>query len=415
MLFTTFFAENLRISLSSIRSNLLRTVLTVMIIAVGITALVGILTAIDSIRKSITREFTFMGANTFTITSRGMRVQVGNQQIRTRNYSYISFNQAKEFKEQFEFPAQVSVSVYATGNATLKRGSEKTNPNVGVRGIDEGYLNTAGYEILRGRNFSAEEISGARNVALVSEQIARLLFPGGENPVDGEISVGSGRYTVVGVLKSKGGGFGSGGDLICFIPYSNARVFFTRPAMNFEIQVKPEDTGLVEAAIGEAEARFRIVRGLAPIDETDFNIDKSDNLVNILLDNIKNITLVATIIGIITLFGAAIGLMNIMLVSVTERTREIGTRKAIGAKASTIRQQFLMEAVVIGQIGGIVGIILGILMGNLVSVMIESTFIIPWVWIISGVLICFGVGIASGYYPAVKAAGLDPIEALRYE
>lgn len=415
MLFTTFFAENLRISLSSIRSNLLRTVLTVMIIAVGITALVGILTAIDSIRKSITREFTFMGANTFTITSRGMRVQVGNQQIRTRNYSYISFNQAKEFKEQFEFPAQVSVSVYATGNATLKRGSEKTNPNVGVRGIDEGYLNTAGYEILRGRNFSAEEISGARNVALVSEQIARLLFPGGENPVDGEISVGSGRYTVVGVLKSKGGGFGSGGDLICFIPYSNARVFFTRPAMNFEIQVKPEDTGLVEAAIGEAEARFRIVRGLAPIDETDFNIDKSDNLVNILLDNIKNITLVATIIGIITLFGAAIGLMNIMLVSVTERTREIGTRKAIGAKASTIRQQFLMEAVVIGQIGGIVGIILGILMGNLVSVMIGSTFIIPWVWIISGVLICFGVGIASGYYPAVKAAGLDPIEALRYE
>lgn len=415
MRFTTFFAENLRISLSSIRSNLLRTVLTVMIIAVGITALVGILTAIDSIRKSITREFTFMGANTFTITSRGMRVQVGNQQIRTRNYSYISFNQAKEFKEQFEFPAQVSVSVYATGNATLKRGSEKTNPNVGVRGIDEGYLNTAGYEILRGRNFSAEEISGARNVALVSEQIARLLFPGGENPVDGEISVGSGRYTVVGVLKSKGGGFGSGGDLICFIPYSNARVFFTRPAMNFEIQVKPEDTGLVEAAIGEAEARFRIVRGLAPIDETDFNIDKSDNLVNILLDNIKNITLVATIIGIITLFGAAIGLMNIMLVSVTERTREIGTRKAIGAKASTIRQQFLMEAVVIGQIGGIVGIILGILMGNLVSVMIGSTFIIPWVWIISGVLICFGVGIASGYYPAVKAAGLDPIEALRYE
>ncbi len=412
---TTLFAENIRIALNSIRVNLLRTVLTVLIIAVGITALVGILTAIESIKSSITKEFTFMGANTFTISSRGMRVQVGNKRYRSRNYEYISYYQAKEFKESFDFPAIVSVSVSATSTATLKYGSEKTNPNVSVRGIDENYLETSGYEVEQGRGFSIQDIENGRNVTLIGSDLVNRLFDKDENPIEKVISVGSGKYRVVGVLKSKGSGFGGGGDLICFIPYTNTRTYFSRPNMNFNVQVKVTRPELIDAATGQAEATFRVVRSLSPLDESDFNIEKSDNLVNILMENVKNITFVATIIGLITLLGAAVGLMNIMLVSVTERTREIGVRKAIGAKGRTVKQQFLVEAIVIGQIGGFLGIIIGIIMGNMVSALIGSTFVVPWMWIIIGVILCFIVGVVSGYYPAQKASRLDPIEALRYE
>lgn len=412
---TTLFIENIRIALQSIRSNILRSILTVMIIAIGITALVGILTAIESIKTSITKEFTVLGANTFSITSRGMRVQIGNQRYRTKNYSYISYYEAKEFKAQYNFPATSSISVNSTSTATLKYGAEKTNPNISVRGIDLDYLFTSGYEINQGRSFSEDDMNSGRNMALIGSELAKRLFKGGENPIQKEISIGNGKYKVIGVLKEKGSGFGGSSDMVCFIPYSNSRNYFSRPNMNFDIQIKVNQPELMDAAIGQAESVFRIVRDLSPLDETDFNIEKSDNIVNLLLKNIKNITLVATIIGFITLLGAAVGLMNIMLVTVTERTREIGVRKAIGAKSLTVKQQFLIEAIVIGQIGGLLGIIIGILVGNLVSVMIGSSFVIPWGWILMGVALCFGVGIISGYYPAQKASELDPIESLRYE
>lgn len=412
---SALFIENIRIAMQSIRSNILRSILTVMIIAIGITALVGILTAIESIKTSITKEFTVLGANTFSITSRGMRVQIGNQRYRTKNYSYISYYEAKEFKQQFDFPATASISVNSTGTATLKYGSEKTNPNITVRGIDLDYLFTSGYEVNQGRSFSDDDIIAGRNMVLIGSELAKKLFKGMENPLGKEISIGNGKYKVIGVLKEKGSGFGGSSDMACFIPYSNSRTYFSRPNMNFDIQIMVNQSELMDAGIGQAESIFRMVRDLSPLDESDFNIEKSDNIVNLLLKNIKNITLVATIIGFITLLGAAVGLMNIMLVSVTERTREIGVRKAIGAKNRTVKQQFLIEAIVIGQIGGLLGIIIGILVGNLVSVMIGSSFIIPWGWILMGVALCFGVGIVSGYYPAQKASQLDPIESLRYE
>jgi putative ABC transport system permease protein len=415
MKFGTLFFENLKIALQAIRSNLLRTILTVLIIAVGITALVGILTAIDSIKNSITKEFTFMGANTFTISSRGMRIQVGNKRYRSKNYSYISYYQAKEFKEKYIFPSAVSISTFATSVATIKYESEKTNPNVSVQGVDENYLFTSGNEIKLGRNFTEDEINTGRNVVVVGDGVLKKIFKKGENPLQKIISIGGGKYRVIGVLEAKGRGFGSGGDQLCLLPYTNVRSYFSQPQMNFSVQIKVTNTEMVDPAIGEAEGTFRVIRNLNPADESDFNVEKSDNLVNILLGNIRNITLVATIIGLITLFGAAVGLMNIMLVSVTERTREIGIRKAIGATSVIVKQQFLIEAIVIGQIGGFVGITFGILAGNGVAMLIGTPFFIPWIWILVGVILCFGVGITSGYYPAQKASKLDPIESLRFE
>lgn len=409
------FRENIRVSFQSIRSNLLRTILTILIITLGITSLVGILTAVDSIRGSVSNSFSMMGANTFTIESRGMFVQIGRQRHRTRNYSYISYREAQRFKDQFYFPSKVSVSFTASSQATVKYGSEKTNPVIQVIGGDENYISTGGYEINKGRNFSIQEIQSSSNTALIGSELSRTLFGEKIDALEKVITVGNSKYRVIGVLKEKGSAIGGRGDKFCILPVTNVRQYFSQPRMSYRISVLPEEAELIDEGLGEAEGLFRIIRRLNVKDESDFNINKSDNLAKMLLSSMKSVTIAATIIGFITLLGAAIGLMNIMLVAVSERTREIGTRKAIGAKAGIIKQQFLFEAIIIGQIGGALGIFFGILIGNLIPLITGGIFIIPWIWIISGVILCFIVSIASGYLPAVKASRLDPIIALRYE
>ncbi len=340
---------------------------------------------------------------------------MGNRRERSKNYSRISYVQADRFKREFKLPATVSVSIGATGNATIKYGSEKTNPNISVRGVDENYLVTAGYEMGKGRNFTEADVRSGENLVLIGSEVAKSLFTRGQDPLDKIITVSNGKYRVIGVLKEKGASMIGSGDRLCWIPVTNVRQYFSYPNMSFNISVTPGDDLSMTDAMGEAESLFRVIRGLDPADATDFYTVKSDSIAELMMSSLSSITIAATLIGIITLLGAAIGLMNIMLVAVAERTQEIGIRKAIGANNKTIQQQFLFEAILIGQIGGVVGIVLGMIVGNLIPLFAGGVFVIPWAWMIMGFLLCLLVGVISGIYPAMKASRLDPIESLRFE
>ncbi len=408
------FVENLRVSVSAIRGQALRAFLTILIITIGILALVGILTSIDVLKGSLTKNFTSMGANTFTIRNKETRIRIGRSGKKPKKFRPITYKEAMEFAERFDFPGKVSVSTMASFTSTLKHKSKKTDPNIQVLGVDQNYLATSGYEIESGRNFSRAEATSGAHVALIGHDIVVNLFKK-EDPIGKQISIGSGKYIIIGTLRPKGSSMGFSGDKSAMLPIENVRQYFSQPGMNFTISVLASDSRLMEATISEATGLFSIIRKVDIGDDLNFDIIKSDSVVNALIDNIKYVSMGAMLIGFITLFGAAIGLMNIMFVSVTERTREIGIRKALGATKAVIRNQFLTEAILICLIGGLFGIILAVLAGLGISFAMNATFIMPWPWIALGFAICFVVGLISGLYPAIKASKLDPIEALRYE
>ncbi len=407
--------ENISIALDSIKANRLRAIITMLIIAIGITALVGILSAIDAIKNGINNNFTSMGANTFTIRNADINIRVGQRGKKAKTFDNIKFKEAIRFKNEFNYPVVTSVSTMANMATRIKYGSKKTNPNIQVFGSDENYILTAGYDLERGRNFNAYEVNSGAPIVIIGKDIEKALFTENESAIDKTIKIGASRYKIVGVLKSKGNSAGFGGDKLCIIPLTNARQYFGGEDMSFTINVLTKSSSMLDNILYEARAVFRKVRKIPTTAVDNFDIVKSDNLASILIKDLKTVTLGATIIGLITLLGAAIGLMNIMLVSVTERTREIGIRKALGATQKAIKYQFLIESVVICVMGGLFGILLGIVIGNLISFALDTGFFIPWFWIITGVIICIVVGLLSGYLPAKRASKLDPIDSLRFE
>lgn len=408
--------ENIREGLRSIAGNRLRTTLTSLIIAIGITSLVGILTAIDGIQNSVNSSFAGLGANTFSIVARQDAYRRGG---RTQKQDKpIDYFDAIQFKRRFPYGATIAVATAVSGAAQAKFGSKKTNPNVQLIGGDDVYLPVKGFTLQSGRNLTQNDLKYARNVAIIGSEVASTLFEKKLNPLNQVIRVSGNQYKIVGLLAKKGDFSGTGDDRIILIPLDNARALAGTQKLSFDITASVPSLSDQDEAVGEARGVMRLVRHDALGQLDSFEIDRADDLAK----ETENITGYLRMggfgIGFITLLGASIALLNIMLVSVTERTREIGIRKSLGATPKRIREQFLIEAIVICLLGGLGGVVLGLGIGNLISSLVSQGtggFVVPWAWMGLGLVVCVTVGLFAGIYPAVRASKLDPIEALRYE
>jgi putative ABC transport system permease protein len=414
----------------TVRSNKLRTGLTVAIIAFGIMALVGIITAIKAMNQKFTESFSTMGANGFTIRFKERQVHFGgggqsnlkvakkgSRKEKTSNLGKpITIDQADEFRKYYTFPAITGISVFVNRNTIVSYDTKKTTPNVLMIGADENYLLLNGFKLSGGRNMNQTDVQSARNVCLLGHDVATRLFKDNINKsVNSIIRVNDIPYRVLGLLASRGSSFGFSRDNVVILGYKNIDRNFSNNVSSYTIAVMTDDIRNVTGAMGEAEGAFRAIRKLNTTEDNNFVLDRNDAIVEKAMKSLGFLTISATVIGLITLIGAAIGLMNIMLVSVTERTKEVGLIKAIGGKSKLVRRQFLLEAIIISLLGALFGILLGVAVGNLFSIVLKTGFVVPWNWVIYGIVICTIVGLLAGLYPALKAGRLNPIEALRYE
>lgn len=408
----TLAAENIDMALRAVRSNRLRSSLTIAIIALGITSLVGILTAVDSMDATLKDAYSRMGAGIINIRS---LYSMPADMRRIRNSREISRAQAERFTDYYRAPATVTIFTTVLSGTRAEAGQKRTNPTTDVIATDGNYMKYNMLELSSGRSLSAADVEGGRFYCVIGDNVARTLFEAQEDPVGQTVHISGRSYIIIGVAAPVGNNAGGSMDGSILVPYTNALANLATSTPDFTIGILPDPSVSPEAAATEAEMTFRAVRRLAPFDDADFRITRSEAVIEELNSTMRTLTIAAIVIGLVTLTGAAVGLMNIMLVSVRERTREIGTRKALGAASKRIKAQFLMESVIIGQTGGLIGIAAGILIGNIIAAVMQASFVIPWLWMLLAIALCMAVGILSGYIPAKRAAALDPIECLRYE
>jgi putative ABC transport system permease protein len=408
-------AEILRLAFAALKVNRLRSALTMLGITIGVFSVIGVMTAVSALRGSIESGLSFLGANNFQFGKYPLAFNVGGNNVsKYVNRPDITLAEGQRYTALMEgIASSVCLKDFDEGAQVVAQG-HKTNPNIRYWGADENFLVANQFSIDYGRNLSAEDVSFARAVALIGKDLEKKLFPQ-ENPLGKVIKVNGHNYAIIGVLADKGTSFGQSQDSIVVVPITRFLQDAGSTHRTLKIATEAPSHERYNATLDQAIAAMRIARGLRPEQENDFDVYSNDSLVSGFAKVADIVGVGAFIISGIALLTAGVGIMNIMLVSVTERTKEIGIRKSIGAKKRNILTQFLLESVVLSLIGGCAGILLGVAVGDLVASQLKADAIFPLGWASAGVLVCTAIGVGFGLYPAWKAAALDPIEALRHE
>lgn len=406
------FGEIVKLAFDAIRANKLRSGLTMLGIAIGVFTVIGVMTILSGVRTNIESSLNVLGANSFQIT-KFPAINFSDPTQRFRNRRDVDYPTARRFKEILDDEATVSLMT-RRGGRRVTYGDRRTNPNVILGGADENFVTARDYTIGAGRNLTPGDVEFGRAVTLLGDDIVQRLFPG-EEALGRQVRIDGQTYLVVGLMKPKGSSFGQSQDNFAIVPITNFLQTYGRSGRSISINVQAAGPDELEAMQERAIGAMRLVRGLDPEDTNDFEVFSNDSLIEAFNKIASVVGVGALIISAIALVASGVGVMNIMLVSVTERTKEIGVRKSIGAKRRNILLQFLIEAVALSLVGGLAGIVLGIGLGNLGGMMFNAAVVFPWGWALAGVAVCCGIGVGFGLYPAMKAASLDPIEALRYE